>query len=247
MNRENAILRGIESIGDYTQAKKDFSERIIFGQKEEKHTINEHIRSMILAMLTAGRIYEGIKNNLDELDKVFMQYDPEYLKNENPEKLIENVKKIKCGNRRIKPQMYALKDNIVFFQKIEKQYGNIDSFYHTMEKHNLVCFLSCNLKELGQPLVSEYLPGVGWDVPKPDVHLKRILGKNRLGFSNNENATIQETYDIISNISDITGEYEKYIDYLFWSFCAEGEKNICGKQPKCDICPISQYCNKNRK
>ena len=39
------------------------------------------------------------------------------------------------------------------------------------------------LKYVGKALAWEYLRNVGVDGAKPDTHLKRILGSNRLGYS----------------------------------------------------------------
>ena len=198
---------------------------------------------MILAMLTANRPYEPIKQHLSQLESIFMNYDADKLKNADPEQLIKSVKSIRCGNMRIKFQMYALKHNISYLQQIHQEHGSIDAYYHSMTKYDLVKTLDNNLKEMSAPLISEYLPGVGIDLPKPDRHIQRILGSERLGFSSRKMASIQECYDIIHDFSVASSEHERYIDVILWSYCAEGEKNICCANPQCEKCVISEYCN----
>lgn len=139
--------------------------------------------------------------------------------------------------------MYALKHNISYLQQIHQEHGSIDAYYHSMTKYDLVKTLDNNLKEMSAPLISEYLPGVGIDLPKPDRHIQRILGSERLGFSSRKMASIQECYDIIHDFSVASSEHERYIDVILWSYCAEGEKNICCANPQCEKCVISEYCN----
>ena len=237
------ILKALELQHNNPQTKKKIDENMNAADNGTIHSITDHVTCMILAMLTANRVYEQIKQHLDKLEVVFMHYDANKLTNVDPEQLIQSVKNIRCGNRRIKFQMYALKHNIAYLQNLQHEHGSIDAYYHSMNKYELVKTLDKNLKEMGPPLISEYLPGIGIDIPKPDTHIRRILGSERLGFSHRKIASIQETYDIIHEFAAATSEHERYIDVLLWAYCAEGEKNICSANPQCEKCVIREYCN----
>ena len=237
------IVKALELQHNNPQTKKEIDDNMKAADNGIVHTITDHITCMILAMLTANRVYEQIKQHLAELEVVFMHYDADKLMEADPEQLIQSVKNIRCGNMRIKYQMHVLKHNISYLQHIQHEYGSIDIYYHSMNKYDLVKTLSKNLKEMGAPLISEYLPGVGIDLPKPDKHIRRILGSDRLGFSQRKIASIKESYDIIHSFAAATSEHERYIDVLLWAYCAEGEKNICSANPQCEKCVISEYCN----
>ena len=47
-------------------------------------TFEEHIKAMLLSLLSANRPWKQIEENIDNLDKVFHEYNPEYLLNESP-------------------------------------------------------------------------------------------------------------------------------------------------------------------
>ncbi len=244
MEKTVEIVMALEAFINNPQAKEAFSKIIEEANEGKTHSLKEHTKCMILAMLTSNRNNSKLEAHLDELDEVFFHYDPIAIRDADPKKLKEAVCSIRCGNRSIEKQMKALNHNISFLQELNNKHGSLDAFYRSVSKYELVKKLSANLIQMGKPLVSEYLPRVGIDLPKPDVHLRRILGSERLGFSDRPKATINECYEIISEFSKDTSEYEKYIDYLIWTYCAEGEKNICGENPHCDICVIKQFCNK---
>ena len=63
-----------------------------------------------------------------------------------------------------------------------------------MVKELSIFYSKNKLKCMGVPLVCEYLKGVGIGVVKPDVHLRRIIG--RLGYSSKKPADEWETIDI---------------------------------------------------
>ena len=65
----------------------------------------------------------------------------------------------------------------------------------------------------------EYLRNVGIDTVKPDVHICRILGKERLALSKWAVAKEQEAADIIKDIADKVGLTASEVDYIFWQFC----------------------------
>ena len=237
------IIKALELQHNNPQTKKGIDKTMADSDNGKIRSISEHVACMILAMLTANRPYEPIKQHLSQLENIFMNYDADKLMNADPEQLIKSVKSIRCGNMRIKFQMYALKHNISYLRQMQQEHGSIDAYYHSMTKYDLVKTLDNNLKEMSATLISEYLPSVGIDLPKPDRHIQRILGSERLGFSSRKMASIQGCYEVIHDFAVATSEHERYIDVILWSYCAEGEKNICCASPRCEKCVISEYCN----
>ena len=100
------------------------------------------------------------------------------------------------------------------------------------------------MKTIGPALAWEYLRNLGIDGAKPDVHLKRILSSDRLHFSFNKNISDDEFYEIMSKIKNNTNKLYIELDNLLWSYCAEGQAEICTAKPNCAKCVIRQYCNK---
>lgn len=215
--------------------------------KDKKSIMQKHISSLVYSQLSSNRPWKPIEENKENIDSIFHDFDPEYLKNANPEELVEEIKKINCGNISIHKQMSVLKDNIIMFEKIEKEHESLDEFVHSDKAKTIAKKLAkgeYKLKQVGIPLACEYLKGVGIDCAKPDKHLRRIIG--RLGYSKKEEATEIETIDIISKIAiEYNKLDQKEIDTILWQYCAKGYLEICGKKPKCNLCKIKCDYSKN--
>lgn len=227
-------------------------------KNKKQHTdapIEEHIEGMIMAMLTAERPWKYIDNSemKDKINKAFKNYDAEALINADPEILEQDIRDIKAGNRRISQQTKALKHNIKNLQTYEEENESIDKLYMNIgSSYKVAKFIDKNFKEIGIPLACEYLANMGYDIPKPDSHLRRLFGSKRLGYSKKEKATIKEVFDIIDDFSAklSTGEnpmYRKSIDYLLWLYCAKGYGEVCGENADCEKCVIKDFCNKGKK
>jgi endonuclease III len=65
-----------------------------------------------------------------------------------------------------------------------------------------------------------------------------------MGSGNNIPATIDEVYETVFKLSKDTGISMYEIDLLVWNFCSSGYGEICISNPRCEICPIKEYCNK---
>jgi thermostable 8-oxoguanine DNA glycosylase len=150
--------------------------------------------------------------------------------------------------------MENLHNNIKVFEKIEKEYGCLDKFIKGKNESPYKIALklsepksSFKLKTVGIALALEYMRNTGIDVAKPDTHIRRILGKKILGFSTKEKPNEIEAVDIIKIIAKSTEKTQLEIDYLLWSYCAEGKGEICtASHPKCEKCVI-EYCERKRK
>ncbi len=146
-----------------------------------------------------------------------------------------------------KNQMYALRANIDTFEKIEQDFGSLEKFITHTTPVNIIKLLADSkstykLKYSGVTLVCEYLRNVGIDVIKPDVHIKRILGTERLNIIKRKSdyAVIAEC----KKLSDKIGISQVKMDYLLWNYCSKGYGEICTAKPKCEKCVIKEYCNK---
>jgi len=240
----NKMLKVMKEM-DYDYSKNE-SFLHIPDRKNKRLTIENHISALIYSQLSANRPWKGIEANKEKINKIFNNFDPKYLKSVNPEKLEDEIKNIKCGNRLIHIQMFGLKDNILTFEKIEKEYGSLDNFVLSDEAITIAKKLSkgeYKLKGVGLALACEYLKGVGIDCIKPDIHICRILG--RFGYSKTNMATENEAIKIIDDMSKEYNLPKMEIDTILWQYCADGYLEICGSTPKCHICNIKCNYSKN--
>lgn len=98
------------------------------------------------------------------------------------------------------------------------------------------------MKYAGVALVCEYLRNVGIDIVKPDLHIKRIIGTDRLNLIQSKS-----DYKIIEEFKRLSAEIgvsQVEMDYLLWNYCSKGYGEICTAKPKCCECVIKEYCNK---
>lgn len=95
----------------------------------------------------------------------------------------------------------------------------------------------CKLKGMGIPLVCEYLRNLGCDIPKPDVHMRNILGKKYIGLLDKDMVSQMKSFDMVMDLAAILKESRRYkekgecneldinpagLDYLLWAYCATG-------------------------
>lgn len=231
----------------------------------ESFSVEDHIRAMVYSMLSGGIVWDRVANDIDEktkritsIDKIFRQYDIEFLLQCEPAALVKGIKERKCASFRTRNQMEALiGQNISKLLKWEREYGSVDAFYQTYTEKDsslksLIQTLSGpgdnKLRELGVALAAEYLKNVGYIVAKPDRHIRRILGKKVLGCSDRDCAQEYEAIDLVAGIAELTGKSAAQVDYILWSYCAKGYGEICtAKHPNCGQCVIKEGCQKYRK
>lgn len=216
----------------------------------KQFSMSEHIRAMIYSLLTNNRRWDQVERNIEEIDKIFFDYDKERILNTPPEFFVGQIQKIKCGNRNIRNQMEALHSNIYKLEKIENEFGSLDRFVTSGTPVEIADLLANSLKyklhTMGLALAMEYLRNVGIDAIKPDTHICRILGKDRLGYSPNKEAGEIEAIEIIDRISKETGYLSSEIDAVLWLFCADDKGMICTKKPLCNECKLKgEHCNWN--
>lgn len=210
-------------------------------------TLSDHISALVFSQLSNQRPWEGIAKNADNIKRIFCNFDPDRImamSTEQLQQIVDDLKAIRCGNRQIAKQIASLQANIRTLQAIAADYGNIDTYFNETPVDQVIQSLSAGkykLKQMGVPLVSEYLRNVGMDIIKPDTHVKRILG--RLGYTKNNPATDSEA---ICACEEIAAEYEMRnieVDAILWQYCADKFFEKCTKTPNCKGCKAYPCAN----
>lgn len=251
-----AVLNG-KKLWENTHVKKQIEKR----EQGEHFTISDHIRGMVYAMLSSGISWERVEKDIDEstgrilsIDKIFHNYDVDTLLSCSVETLKEEIKVQRLAGISTNNQLKGLiPDNIMKLKKWEDAFGSIDSYYkHFIEKDSsyqtLIETLSQSdsenkMKQMSEALTAEYLRNVGYDLAKPDRHVRRILGNSVLACSEQEIVPVFEAMEIVRQIADILNRHVAEVDYILWSYCATGYGEICtSKRPLCCDCVIRKYC-----
>lgn len=232
-----------------------FDDTILKSVEERKAgktwSLPEHIKALVYALLTNQTKWSRIVPHLKDIDRLFCEYDPDALKALSSERLTQGLFALKCGNISTAKQMKALTRNIAVFERIEKEYGSVDSFVTSGSAADVVGMLSSTdseykLSMVGEALAWEYIRNAGVDGIKPDTHVRRFLGKQRMGESVDEEATVDEALEQAKRLSEETGLTQSTIDALIWHFCAEGYGEVCSATPHCERCPIRNSCSYER-
>lgn len=244
-----------------TFIKKQIDKR----ERKESFLIEDHIRAMVYSMLSSGAKWKRLEKEIDEktgrnmvIDGIFGNYNPRYILSSTSDTLLEKIK-ASCGaTQSTRKQLKALiKFNVPLLMQMEEKYGTIDMCYREdIQKDSsmkrLVRRLSCKnsdikMHQMGVALNAEYLRNIGYDIAKPDRHIRRILGSNILGCSKLFWSSEYETFDIIKIIAEKMGKHSAEVDYILWLFCSSGYGEICTvKKPKCEKCVIRRFCNQNK-
>lgn len=233
---------------DYSKIIEDFGQ-VEAAEKREKgyeFTFNEHLKALIYSMLSNRRKWADIVDKLPLIEAIFFNFDPDKLEKCDTEALIDKIREIKCGNMSIYKQIDALPHNIRQLKKIEKEFGSLDTFVIHKSLEEIVKLLSdgkseYKIKQMGDALALEYLKSVGIRGMKPDVHILRICGPERLDIITAKDTQTQ--LEEFKNFAESVNVSETYLDNLIWIFGAKGYGEICTANPKCDKCELTNYCN----
>lgn len=210
-------------------------------------TLNAHVRGLVLSQLSNQRPWYPIAKNLDRIDKIFLNYNAEALQAADSDKLRAQLCGLHCGNRAIAKQLSALRDNIEVLVRIESEFSSLDVFVTSKHPFKIAEALSDprsphKLKQLGFTLALEYLRNVGIRAAKPDLHVCRILGGERLGYFPAE----PREADAAQKVADLAAEAgvnATYLDNLLWIYCAQQYGEVCTARPRCGICKLADCCN----
>lgn len=251
------------------QAKKLWENTYIKKQIDKRRnggtfTVRDHICAMVYSMLTSGAPWNRVEPHIDIqtgriaiLDEIFYQYDVDKLLSAAPAEFVSKITAQELGTPYLKKQMYALANvNIEKLLTLEKEYGSVDNFYQSIihtdsTMKTLVKELSAvgkphKFAQLGEALTAEYLRNIGYDIAKPDRHICRVLGSKYLACSESEIVPVYETFDLVANIAKELNKPVAEVDYILWSYCANGYGEMCtAKNPKCKKCVVNNCKHKS--
>lgn len=222
----------------------DYGKDIVLGPLKERkngkiYSISEHVEKIVFALLSNQRPWKPIADNRKNINDLFHDFDVNYIKSNDYQLFVNELLNLHCGNRQIRKQMQTLKENVETLEKIAVDYGGVDNYYNKTDIRELLKSLSSGkykLKQMGVPLVSEYLKNVGMDIVKPDVHVCRIL--TRLGYSKSNKVSYGEALDICSEIAKEYNLTNVEVDTILWQYCANNYFEICSDNPKCNKCLV---------
>ena len=218
---------------------------VVQRQRGKSFSFEEHLRALIYALLTNQRRWSDVEPHLPEIDRLFFGYDVAKVNTCTGDYFEQGIRDLRCGNRNIHNQMQSLHENIKTLRVIENQYGSLDRYVTSKSPDEVVVDIAngrYKLHTVGTALAWEYLRNVGIDGAKPDLHLKRFMGSDRMGVSRSLEASDNEVITEIKLLSDATGLTRFEIDFIIWCFCADSKGEVCTANPRCNICPVSQYC-----
>lgn len=213
-------------------------------------THEEHIAALVYAQLTNQTKWSRIVPHLEEIDALFFNYNPQEIKKHSGSYFSDGIFALKCGNISTKAQMNKLHQNIATMETIVSEYGSMDAFVTSAPAQTIVEMLSSGksrykMAMLGEALAWEYIRNVGIDGCKPDTHLRRFLGGDRMGLDASPVATVEETIRQVEQLAVETNLPLSSIDNIIWSFCADGYGEVCTAMPHCERCMVRSNCKNN--
>lgn len=244
--------RIIDQVVNYlTENSIDFEDhdliRNIKARREGRaFSFEDNIKGLVYAFLSNQKKWKDIVPQMGNIDELFFNFDKNRILSTSPEYFYNGIFALKCGNRSTRKQMESLAYNIQVLEGIERDYGSLENFYETYPTDKVAKMISSGkykLRQIGYPLAWEFLRRVGLDGAKPDLHMRRILGRDRLGYSDSSIASEAEVIQIFDDMARNTGYLKSHLDIVLWSYCADGYGEICTATPKCNRCVIREYCN----
>lgn len=216
----------------------------------KQFSFKEHIAALIYAQLTNQTKWSRIVPHLAEIDELFFYYEPKEIRKHHGSYFADGIFDLKCGNRSTKAQMNNLHKNLDTMERIADEYGSMDAFVTSAPALRIVEMLSSKKSKykiamLGEALAWEYIRNVGIDGCKPDTHLRRFLGNERMGIASGSIASVDETIQQIEALSSETDLTLSSIDNIIWSYCADGYGEICTANPHCERCIVRSNCKNN--
>jgi hypothetical protein len=235
---------------DYQRVIDEFGQVRASEERErgKEFSLRDHVRGLILSLLSNQRPWGPIARNMDRITTIFCDFSPDAIKAADPAQLVQQLRTIRCGNRQIRRQMNTLRMNIAVFERIQSEYGSLDRFVESDDPHNICIRLSdtrsaYKLRQIGYPLAMEYLRNVGIRASKPDVHVRRAIGRCRLGLTDADVPSEEQAYRTVATIGDELRINATYLDNLLWLLCARDYGNVCKATPRCTICRLRDSCN----
>jgi hypothetical protein len=177
-------------------------------------------------------------------------FDPAALEAADPDRLIAGLRELRAGNRAVGKQIGDLARNIRTLRRIESEHGSLDAYVTSAEPETIARSLAVagrpyKLRQLGFALAMEYLRNVGVSTAKPDTHVLRILGPERLSFFEH-GASLDDVVRILARLAREAAITTSELDNLVWMFGAKGYGAICSAAPRCERCTLRLCCRRGR-
>lgn len=214
----------------------------------ELFSLKDHVRGLLLALLSNQRPWLPIARAIAQIDEALLGFDPDALERADPSELTARLVELRCGNRAVAAQMRDLARNIATLRRIEEEHGSLDAFVMSAEPEVIARQLSdprspYKVMQLGFTLATEYLRNVGISTAKPDLHVQRILGPERLGVFP-AGTSLASMVQILAAMAQDAGVSTSELDTLVWLFGAKGYGEICTASPACDRCMLAVRCGR---
>ena len=213
-------------------------------------SLEEHIAALVYAQLTNQTKWSRIVPHLPEIDDLFFNYNPETIRKYPGSYFADGIFALKCGNISTKAQMNNLHKNIAVMEAIAEEYGSMDAFVTSAPAQQIVELLSAGKSKykmamLGEALAWEYIRNVGIDGCKPDTHLRRFLGGDRMGTASDSIASVEDAIKQVEALAEESKLPLSSIDNIIWSYCADGYGEVCTATPHCEKCVVRSKCKRN--
>lgn len=186
---------------DYDKMIKEINNIVDLRKNGKVFYFEEHLEALLLAQLSNHRWGSStIKKNKQKLREIFKDYDKDYLRNVNPDILVDKIIAINCGNASIYRQLRALSYNINVLELIENDYGTLDNFVSSDDPNTLANIMydgKYKLKQVGKAFALDYFKKVGINTCKSDYQIGRLFGNSKLNFVNRNVATAHEIMSLI--------------------------------------------------
>jgi 3-methyladenine DNA glycosylase len=256
MTSYNDIFSKAESsLQDYCfLSEEDFKKNFGYYKTYESQdlTDSQYYERLVEVIFYSGFKAETVDNKMPVIKSYFSdfqsvaEYDESMIfKIMQDEQMIRNEKKISA----------CIKNAKVFSNIVEK-HGSfkkyIDTFKTEQSFENLILFkeeLQYTFSFLGDITSYHFMTDIGLPVLKPDRVITRIF--KRIGLIESEEQLLK-TVIHGRKFSQATGHPIRYIDIVFATYGQMGNDDyfglkdggIClGKNPKCNICGIRDFCN----
>lgn len=245
------VKESMDLIGyDYNEKIEEVKSIMKKRTKGKKFSFNDHLRCLTMSLLNNHRWGDkNVKDNIKIIEDIFHNFDKEYLKNVNPEIIMNRLKDIHCSNTSIYSQLKSMSYNISVLEKIEKEYGSLDNYILNNDYISVVCSLSrgnYKLINIGEANILDYLRLVGVDSCKSTKQLRRLFGSLRLGIVGSEYASAGQVISIIKKLSCMSQLNEFETELILQQFSLTTASNICGETPNCNNCKLKEFCKYNK-
>jgi hypothetical protein len=209
----------------------------------------EVLQGLLLAFLSAMTDWRKIQAARGELAHAVDTWDPAHFATLTNSRLLrlENwFLKRRLGSVLLRKQLEWMRASAGILVQMGRETGGVDAFLGQRKKsHDLALMLgdpksNWKLPGMGVPLAAEFLKNLGFDDFKPDRHLIRMLGPQRLALCGKSDASSIRRWGI--QAAQNAGLLAAELDQMLWLYCARGYGNVCSANPKCQKCLMRRKC-----